>query len=153
MKKIKRKAVRAIVFVENKIMSMYRERDNSIYYTFPGGGQEKSETKEECAIREVIEEFGINVKPIKQVYVYENNRSIEYFYICEWISGEFGSGKGEEFQAGQTKGLYKPTLINIIDIPNLPLMPPEVAAAFYKDYMRNGETLRKNTKLICATDD
>ena len=45
MKKIKRKAVRAIVFVENKIMSMYRERDNSIYYTFPGGGQEKSEIK------------------------------------------------------------------------------------------------------------
>ena len=97
---------RAIIFRGDEIVSMYRERENRVFYSLPGGGAEENETLEDCVKREVLEEFGIIVEPIKQVYIYHNPRSIEYFYICKWISGEFGSGKGEEFSPTQTNGVY-----------------------------------------------
>lgn len=145
----KRKRARAIIFFEDKIVSMYREFEGRIFYTFPGGGMEGNETEEECVKREVLEEFGMNVNPIKKVYVYENDISVEHFYVCEWISGEFGTGVGEEFQADRGRGVYKPTLIDISNIPSLPLMPPEVASAFFEDYIKNGKLLRDDVKVLC----
>ena len=127
---------------------MYREKQGRIYYTFPGGGIEENESEEACVKREVFEEFGIIVEPIKKVYIYENKISIEHFYLAKWLSGEFGSGKGEEFQENQNNGIYIPKLIEISDIPKLPLMPPEVASAFYDDYIRNGKDLRNDVKFI-----
>ncbi len=127
---------------------MYRERQGRIFYTFPGGGIEEGETEEECIKREVFEEFGIIVEPIKKIYKYENNNNIEYFYLAKWISGEFGTGKGEEFKQNQTNGTYIPKFIKISDIPTLPLMPPEVALAFYNDYLKKGKNIRNNVKFI-----
>ncbi len=134
----KRKRARAIIIVNNNsIISMYREFDDRKFYTFPGGGTEGDETMEECVVREVGEEYGITVKPLKKLYEYDGTNSIEYFYLCEWISGEFGSGKGEEYDKNNTNGVYKPTIIKIADIPNLPLMPAEVATSLYTDFVNN----------------
>lgn len=144
----KRIRTRAIIMHDNKIVSMYREREGRVFYTFPGGGQEGNESEEECVIREVYEEFGITIKPIKKVYTYENQNSIEHFYIADWLSGEFGSGNGEEYQENMNNGIYIPKFIEISEIPNLPLMPPEVASAFYIDYMKNGKNLREDVKFI-----
>jgi len=144
----KRIRTRAIIMHDNKIISMYREREGRVFYTFPGGGQEGNESEEECVIREVYEEFGITIKPIKKVYTYENQNSIEHFYIADWLSGEFGSGNGEEYQENRNNGIYIPKFIEISEIPNLPLMPPEVASAFYIDYMKNGKNLREDVKFI-----
>ena len=144
----KRERARAIIVRDGKFVSMYREKQGRIYYTFPGGGIEENESEEACVKREVFEEFGIIVEPIKKVYIYENKISIEHFYLAKWLSGEFGSGKGEEFQENQNNGIYIPKLIEISDIPKLPLMPPEVASAFYDDYIRNGKDLRNDVKFI-----
>lgn len=146
--KDKRISIRAIIIYEGKLVSMYREREGRIYYTFPGGGIEESETEEDCVKREVFEEFGITVKPIKKVYTYESERSVEHFYLAEWILGEFGTGNGEEYQEDNNNGVYIPKLIEISDIPNLPLMPPEVAGVFYDDYIKNGKELRGGAKFI-----
>lgn len=144
----KRVRARAIIIHEGKMVSMYRERQGRVFYTFPGGGMEGTETEEECVKREVFEEFGLIVKPIKKVYTYENKNSIEHFYIADWLSGEFGSGEGEEFEENRNNGVYIPKLIEISDIPNIPLMPPEVASAFYDDYTKNGKDLRNDVKFI-----
>lgn len=143
---LKRKRARAIIISDEKIMVMYRELNDRVFYAFPGGGMEGSESEEECVIREVNEEFGINVKPIKKVYVYETEKSIEYFYLCEWLNGEFATGKGEEFDKNNTNGVYIPELINISDIPNLPLMPKEIAESFFKDYSSHGKALTSDIK-------
>ena len=148
----KRIRVRAIIMQDGKLFSMYREKDGRIFYTFPGGGLEGEETEIDCVKREVFEEFGIIVKPIKKVYSYENTISVEYFYICEYISGEFGSGQGEEYKPDRNNGIYIPKLIDIKNIPNLPLMPPEVASSFYEDYIENGQELRNDIKLLFQTD-
>ena len=144
----KRQRARAIIFYEDKIISMYREREGRIFYTFPGGGMEDVESEEDCVKREVFEEFGIKVKPIKKVYISESQISISHYYICEWISGEFGTGKGEEYEENNTNGVYKPTMIKILDIPNLPLKPDEVAVTFYNDYIKNGKELRNDIKYM-----
>ena len=64
------------------------------------------------------------------------------------MSGEVGDGAGEEYQADRNRGVYVQSLIDIADIPNLPLMPPEVADAFYADYMENGEEVRNDVLSI-----
>ncbi len=148
MNVIKRKSARAIIFQGNKIVSMKRIRDGRIFYTFPGGGMEEGESEEECVLREVFEEFGLVISPIKKVYIYESGSSIEHFYICRYISGEFGTGKGEEFHNVAKNGVYKPVYIEISDLPTLPLMPPEVASAFCEDYKNNGEALREDIKIL-----
>lgn len=149
MSELKRKRARGIIFYNDKLVVMYREFDNRVFYVFPGGGMEGNETEEECVIREVYEEFGMNVKPVKKVYVYETEKSIEYFYLCEWIDGEFATGKGEEYDPNANKqGVYIPKLIEISNIPNIPLMPSEVASSSYEDYTNNGKTLRDDVKHI-----
>ena len=139
---MKKQRARAIIFFEDKIAAMYREREGRVFYALPGGGLEEGETEKAGVVREVYEEFGIVVEPIKKVYIYEHTTGQEHFYICKYIEGEFGSGKGEEFGPTKNNGVYKPTKINIADIPTLPLMPPEVAKALYEDYSKNGESLR-----------
>lgn len=151
MNEQKRTRVRGIIFIDGKMVSMYRELQDRKFYTFPGGGLEGNETEEECVIREVLEEFGLTIKPIKKLYTYENERSIEHFYLCKYLDGKFGSGEGEEFEVNRDRGVYKPTLIEIKDIPNLPLMPPEVAETFYKDYLDNGSSIRENVKFVSTS--
>ncbi len=146
----KRIRARAIIIHEEKIISMYREREDRVFYTFPGGGKEGNESEEDCVIREVYEEFGIVVKPVKKCYICEDQINVSHYFLCEWVSGDFGTGHGEEYSKEQTNGIYKPTMINITDIPNLPLKPTEVASIFYEDYMKNGKELRNDVKFIMS---
>ena len=75
----KRLRVGAIIIKDEKLVSMYRERNGRVYYTFPGGGAEEGESEQECVVREVYEEFGLIVTPVKKVYSYESEISVEYF--------------------------------------------------------------------------
>ena len=144
----KRRSSRAIIFRNGEMVSMYREREGRKFYTFPGGGIEPGETEAECVKREVFEEFGLTVEPLNEVYIYESDRSIEYFFTCKWLKGNIGDGAGEEYETDRNRGLYKQTSIKVADIPSLPLMPPEIAAALVEDYKKNGEKLRKTPRKI-----
>lgn len=139
----KRVSCRAIIFDNERMVSMYRENGDRVYYTFPGGGMEENETEEECVVREVKEEFGIDIKPVKKVYVYEDEKSIQNFYLCDWLKGELGSGVGEEFQDDRNKGVYVPSLIYVNKIQDLPLMPPIVAKQLVEDVKKYNYKLSK----------
>lgn len=147
---MKRRSCRAIVIRDGKLMTMYREKEDRVYYTFPGGGIEGDEEKKTCVKRECIEEFGIEVEPIREVYTYENETTIQYFFLCDWTSGEFGTGVGEEFQEDRNKGKYEPTLMPLEKIGILPLMPPEVAHQLSEDIKTYGPSLRPDTLNIVA---
>ena len=79
--------------------NVVKRKDFQEYYTFPGGGLEENETLEEGVKREIKEEFGINVNVIKKLYeMYsEKFNQREYFFLCEYESGIFGTGDGPEF--------------------------------------------------------
>ncbi len=142
-----RESCRAIIIHENKLIVMYREKNDRAYFTFPGGGKEENETNDECVKRECIEEFGIVVEPEKEVYIYEDEKSLQHFYFCNWVSGELGSGQGEEFSPDRNSGIYIPTMMPLENIGKLPLMPPEVAKALAED-INDIDSMKKNIKKI-----
>ena len=112
------------------------------YYTFPGGGREGEETLEEGTIREIKEEFGIDVEVIEKLYEMENpNKGTkEYFFLCKYLDGEFGTGTGPEFSGDPKyahKGQYIPEIISREDVENITLLPYEIRDKFVED-IKNG---------------
>jgi len=108
------------------------------YYTFPGGGQEGNETLEEGTIREVKEEFGIDVEIIEKLYEmeHENKQTKEYFFLCKYIGGEFGTGKGPEFSGDPKyaeRGKYIPEIVKKEDVEKLILLPYVIRDKFIRD--------------------
>ena len=108
------------------------------YYVFPGGGQEGNETYEEGVIREVKEEFGIDVKVIEKLYEMEHSNKMtkEIFFLCEYISGELGTGTGPEFSGDpkyEHRGQYLPEIISREDVENIRLLPFEIRDKFIED--------------------
>ena len=108
------------------------------YYVFPGGGQEGNETYEEGVIREVKEEFGIVVKVIEKLYEMEHSNKMtkELFFLCEYISGELGTGTGPEFSGDpkyEHRGQYLPEIISKEDVENITLLPFEIRDKFVED--------------------
>ena len=112
------------------------------YYVFPGGGQEGNETLEEGAIREIKEEFGIDVEIVEKLYEMENGEQNkkEYFFLCKYIGGEFGTGTGPEFSGNPKyahRGKYIPEIISRKDVENITLLPYEIRDKFVED-IKNG---------------
>lgn len=120
-----------------------KRKDFQNYYTFPGGGLEEGETLEEGTIREIKEEFGINVKIIKKLYEMNSEKfdQKEYFFLCEYIDGEFGTGTGPEFSNDpkyKDSGKYIPEIVKREEVKNLLLLPQEIKDDFVKD-IENGK--------------
>lgn len=77
-----RVAGRGIVVENGKILLTYET--NTGVYMSPGGGLEDGETLEACCVRELCEEAGIQIKPIKQFL-----RINEYCPECMYVSNYF----------------------------------------------------------------
>ena len=138
--------VAGILPIENGFAFMHRVgvKNHPIgdYYTFPGGGREGNETLEDGTKREIKEEFGIDVEVVKQLYSLENGEvnKKEYFYLCKYIDGEFGTGEGPEFSNDPKyadRGQYIPEIIDRRDIEKITLLPTEIRDKFVEDVKSN----------------
>ena len=123
--------VRGILINNKKIILVKRIKDSGTYFCFPGGGVEKGESLEEALIREMKEELGVEVKVKELVMelplVRPEIEQMEYFYLCEKVSGEIGTGTGPEFQPGNTyEGTHKIVQLPLKEIINLNLLPEEI---------------------------
>ena len=129
---MKRTRVAGIVEIDNKFAFVKRTnvKDNPYhnYYAFPGGGLEEGETKEEGTIREVKEELGIDVSIVEEFFSIKGETMDEYFYICKYLKGEFGTGTGPEFDKNaeyEHRGEYIPVLVFKEEIKDLTILPPQ----------------------------
>lgn len=131
-----------IIEIDDGYAFMYRknvQKEEGIvsYYTVPGGGIEEGETIEEGTIRELKEELGIEAKISKLVYRKENKIREEYFYLCEYLGGEFGTGEGPEFNNApeyKDRGEYIPVIVKKEEVENINILPPEI-----KEYIKQLE--------------
>lgn len=137
----KREYCRAIIFVNHMMATIYREKGDKFYYTFPGGEVNTDESLTECVVREVKEVLGIDVKPVKEVYLYENEDSVEHFYLCDWISGDMPDGD-EELQGDILKEVGIPVLVNTKRLDKISLLPHSATERLYNDIKETEELYR-----------
>ena len=144
---MERTRVAGIIFIDGKIALMHRKDvlkrpEMPEYYTIPGGGLEEGETEEEGTKREIKEEFGIEVRIVKKLYEMKSTKfnQKEIFYLCEYISGKFGTGQGPEFSNDpkyKDSGKYIPELVEKENIKNINLLPLEIKKKIITD-IENG---------------
>lgn len=79
-----RKASRAIIIEDGKLLVMHRNKYGSQYYTLVGGRIADSETPEQALVREVREETGLVVTGATLVYIEEHAAPYneQFIYIC-----------------------------------------------------------------------
>ena len=111
-----------VLIKENKVALIERHRAGLDYFVFPGGGVDEGETPEQAAIRETMEELGIEVV-IKQTVaeIQLGQKSRQVYFLVEHVSGEFGTGTGEEFTDSDPndpdEGIYVPIWMPIEELP------------------------------------
>jgi len=111
-----------VLIKDNKVALIERHRAGLDYFVFPGGGMDEGETPEQAAIRETMEELGIEVR-IKQkvAEIQLGKKSHQVYFLVEHISGEFGTGTGEEFTDSDPndpdEGIYVPIWMPIAELP------------------------------------
>ena len=94
---------RAVIVRDGKILLSHETVTG--WWLVPGGGLEEGETPESCCIREVEEETGFIVKPLRQFLTlneyYEEYRYISRYFICEIT----GTGQMRLTEAEKRRGL------------------------------------------------
>ncbi|HEY3475839.1 MAG TPA: NUDIX domain-containing protein [Anaerolineales bacterium] len=87
-----------VLIQDGKVALIERHRAGLDYFVFPGGGVDEGESVEQAAVREAMEELGIQVaikQKLAEVQLGEKSRQV--YFLVEQTGGEFGSGLGEEY--------------------------------------------------------
>lgn len=92
-------ACKLAYIIDNKLLVYLRDNFAHIpfpnMWDFPGGVREGNETSEQCVLRELEEEFGINLEESRLIYKAKgtnyNNTGDSFFFVAE--------GKQEEIDA------------------------------------------------------
>src|SRR5689334_21237907 len=112
-----------IVLIEdNKVALIERHRAGLDYFVFPGGGMDEGETPEQAAVREAMEELGVEVvvrQKISEIQFGQKSRQV--YFLAEQIGGQFGTGAGEEYTDSDPndpeEGIYVPVWMPIEELP------------------------------------
>jgi mutator protein MutT len=110
-----------VLIEENKVALIERHRAGLHYFVFPGGGVDEGESPEQAAIREAMEELGIEVA-IKQkvAEIQIGRKSRQVYFLVEQTNGEFGTGAGEEYTDSDPndpeEGIYFPVWMPIDEL-------------------------------------
>ena len=121
--KIVRVGVGVIILKDNKILMGKRKNAHGDgTWSFPGGHLEFNEEIENCAIREVKEEAGINIKNIRlgtftnDIFAKEERHYITLFILAEHDSGDvkiMEPEKCEKWEWFEWENLPRPLFIPI----------------------------------------
>src|SRR5512134_3205450 len=103
-----------VLIQEDKVALIERHRAGMDYFVFPGGGVDEGESLEQAAVREAMEELGIEVE-IKQkvAEIMLGQKSRQVYFLVEQVAGEFGTGAGEEYTNSDPSHAEKGTYIPI----------------------------------------
>ncbi len=85
-----RRAVRAIIIHDNKLLVMHRNKFGEEYDTLPGGSIELGETPVQALYREIAEEAQVNFTSPRLVVIEHAGDPYgdQYIFLCEYVSGE-----------------------------------------------------------------
>ena len=118
-----------IILIENnKLALIERHRNGLHYFAFPGGGIDEGESPEQAAVREAEEELGVVVGIQQKAADVFINGNTQHYFLVSRISGDFGTGTGEEFgEYNPAHGTYLPLWISIENVLSKNVLPRELA--------------------------
>jgi 8-oxo-dGTP diphosphatase len=103
--------------LENKglILLAQRKRNDSygLKWEFPGGKIDEGESGEECIVRELKEELGIDVEVLCFYDEYADDDLKILYYRLKWISGEITLNDHEQIQWVPAENLQKYDLLSV----------------------------------------
>ncbi|HNT35681.1 MAG TPA: NUDIX domain-containing protein [bacterium] len=127
--------VAVIVQKENAVLMIRHQKAEKTYWLLPGGGLEFGETITGCAVRELMEETGLCVRPGNLLFVCESlppdghRHVLNLFLHAELLGGELALGDEEI--------LAEARFVPMEEIPSLTIHPPIKSVLL--DYLRSGK--------------
>lgn len=127
-----KKRVRAIIVRDDSLLTVKRVKSNETYWVFPGGGIENGEDNISAIIRECKEELGVDVEVLELMFETsfvrkEDGERREYFYKCNIIGGELGTGAGPEYQENSGyEGTRELEWIKLSDLKDFNIRPVQI---------------------------
>ena len=121
---MKRVNGRAIIIDGDEVLLMFRRKikDGIVneYYAIPGGGKEENETIEECVIREIKEDFNLDIEVKEYLGKVEDDKNIGHIYNTKIVGGTFKLG-GEELDHNTEDNYYEVQRVKLTEIENINL--------------------------------
>jgi len=130
----------AIIPYENGLILIHRVKgagkNLKDYYTIPGGGKEENESIEDATKREILEELGIKIQLSKTFYKINAVGREQYFFVAKYLSGELGSGLGDEMTKPDYNkyGSYTIEVVPKEKIKDINLLPTEIKEIILRDF-------------------
>ena len=138
----KRISSRGIIIDNDYVYLMFRRRikdDGTIkeYYSIPGGGVEDNETLEDAVIREIKEEFSVDIKIDGYLGKDEGEDSIAHFFACSITNGIPCLG-GEELERCTESNYYEIRKLHIDDLDKVDILSVDmIKKAYNKEYIEH----------------
>jgi len=110
-----------VLIQDGKVALIERHRAGLDYFVFLGGGVDEGETPDQAAVREAMEELGVEVVVRQKVSEIQfGQKSRQVYFLAEQIGGEFGTGAGEEYTDADPndpeEGVYVPVWMPIEEL-------------------------------------
>lgn len=145
--------VAAIVIKGDEILLMHRINKGKKYNTFPGGGIDSGESRQEALIRECREETSIEISVKKMLYEVDwDHTTKQFFYLCEYIKGFPTLGDAnekEEMKNGNQ--YYEPYWSSVADLKKTLVYPLEVKDMLVYDLDKGFDDKKKYLYLELKT--
>ena len=136
-----RRAVRAIVIKDDKLLVMHRNKFGHQYYILIGGGVKGSETLEQALVREVYEETGLQATHARHVLTEEagDPYGTQYIFLCAVADGTITLHPDSQEAHINALGnnLHTPMWLPLSDLPKATFRSENLKAALING-IKNG---------------
>lgn len=128
-KAVARQRAAVVIVDEERVALIRRLRHGHTYHLFPGGGVEPGESLEDAAVREALEELGVEVQLGRLLGTVTYGASQQTYFEAVIMSGAFGTGTGAEMHSPPTSaiGSYEPVWAPVRDLVHLDTRPLPLA--------------------------
>ncbi len=117
----------AFVYKDNKVLMIFRHKNDNEYYVLPGGHVEEGETLAYATTRELLEETSIKADFDKKLFsLIDINGRTHHICLCKYISGvpKLANDSVEVGRASE-KNIYNPMWVDVKEIKNLTIWPEQ----------------------------